>query len=103
MERLTEWTGEEWIPRQERLNGKLVGHKDCMKRLAAYEDTGHEPEQIREFEKLYLEKCQEMNDLRKRIEQLKHTEVRKFECRLPDGRICHFSDFIEFLERGEVE
>lgn len=48
MDRLTEWTGCEWIPVQERQNGKLIGHRDCMERLAAYEDTGLEPEEIRE-------------------------------------------------------
>ena len=44
MKRLTEWTGDEWIPVQERQNGKIIGHKDCMRRLAAYENTGLEPE-----------------------------------------------------------
>ncbi len=42
----------------------------------------------------------ELQQFRERIEQLKHTEVRKFECKLPDGRICHFTDFIGFLEKG---
>ena len=46
MKRLTEWTGEEWIPVQERQNGKIIGHKDCMRRLAAYENTGLEPEEV---------------------------------------------------------
>ena len=46
MERLTEWTGYEWIPHQERLNGKVVGHRDCMNLLAAYENTGLTPEEI---------------------------------------------------------
>lgn len=45
---------------------------------------------------------QELQQYRERIGQLKRTEVRRFECMLPDGRICHFSDFIEFLEKGEV-
>lgn len=35
--------------------------------LAAYEDTGYTPEQIREFDALYLEKCQEVNELRKQM------------------------------------
>lgn len=46
MERLTEWTGYEWIPRQERLKGKIVGHRQCMERLAAYENTELLPEEI---------------------------------------------------------
>lgn len=40
MERLTEWTGEEWIARQKRLNGKIIGNKTCLAKQAAYEDTG---------------------------------------------------------------
>lgn len=46
---------------------------------------------------------QELQRYRMRIEQLKQIEVRQFECKLPDGRICHFSYFIEFLEKGQVE
>ena len=46
MQRLTEWTGEEWIPVQERVNGKIIGNKTCLKKLAAYENTGMEPEEI---------------------------------------------------------
>jgi len=46
MQRLTEWTGEEWIPVQERVNGKIIGNKTCLKKLAAYEDIGLEPEEV---------------------------------------------------------
>lgn len=46
MERLTEWTGEEWIPRQEKLNGKYIGHKACMKKLAEYEATDLTPDEV---------------------------------------------------------
>lgn len=53
MKRLTEWTGEEWIPVQERKNGKIIGYKDCMRRLAAYENTCLEPEEIILFKKDY--------------------------------------------------
>ena len=38
MQRLTEWTGEEWIPVQKRVHGKIIGNKTCLKKLAAYED-----------------------------------------------------------------
>ena len=48
MNRLTEWTGERWIARQEKLNGKRIGDKDIYARLAAYENTGLEPEHIDE-------------------------------------------------------
>lgn len=46
---------------------------------------------------------QELGQYRERIEQLKHAEVIIFRCKLPDGRICNFTDFIKFLEKGEVE
>lgn len=46
MERLAEWTGEEWIPRQEKLNGKYIGHKACMKKLAEYEATDLSPDEV---------------------------------------------------------
>lgn len=74
MERLTEWTGEEWVPRQGRLNGKIVGNKDCMKRLAAYEDAGYTPEQVRNFDEMYLKKCREVNALRERMRWIPVTE-----------------------------
>lgn len=35
-------------------------------KLMEYEDTGYTPEQIQEFDTLYLEKCQEVNELRER-------------------------------------
>lgn len=46
MDRLVEWTGEEWIPRQEKLNGKYVGHKACMKKLAEYEAIDLTPDEV---------------------------------------------------------
>ena len=36
--------------------------------LAAYEETGLTPDQIRQMDKLYVEKCQEVNELKKRID-----------------------------------
>lgn len=37
-------------------------------KLMKYEDTGYTPEQIREFDALYLEKCHEVNELRKQTQ-----------------------------------
>ncbi len=48
-------------------------------KLKEYEDTGCTPEQIREFDALYLEKCQEVNELRKRMQWIPATE------RLPEN------------------
>lgn len=46
MQRLAEWTGEQWIPVQKKINGNYMGYNACMERLAAYENTGLEPEEI---------------------------------------------------------
>jgi len=56
MQRLTEWTGEEWIAVQERVNGKIIGNKTCLKKLAAYENTGLEPEEIKLLKRSYEKK-----------------------------------------------
>lgn len=56
MERLT----------HERNNGIKTGYwspekkEELVQHLAAYEDTGLDPEQIRELDKLYAEKCKEL-------------------------------------------
>lgn len=49
MDRLTEFTGERWIARQERLNGKTIGDKDIYEKLADYEDTGLTPAEALEL------------------------------------------------------
>jgi len=65
-------------------------------------DVGREKTDRAQFFKTAISAMQELQNYRTRIEQLKHAEVWQFACKLPDGRICHFSDFIEFLEKGEV-
>lgn len=70
MERLTEWTGYAWIPVQERQNGKLIGHKDCMERLAAYEDTGLTPEQMRQIDGQFREQARELMKYRSKENQV---------------------------------
>lgn len=37
----------------------------CFERLAEYEEIGLTPEQIREIDKLYAEKCKEVAELKK--------------------------------------
>ena len=62
MERLT----------HKRANGIKEGHwspnkkQELVDALAAYEDTGLTPEQIREIDRLYAEKCREVAELRQR-------------------------------------
>ena len=58
MERLTEWIGEEWIARQERINGKYPTDRDVYNKLAEYEDFEEQrrliklPCKVKEFENL---------------------------------------------------
>lgn len=62
MERLT----------HERVNGIKTGYwssskkQDLVDRLSEYEDTGLTPEQIRQIDDLYAEKCREVAELRER-------------------------------------
>ena len=56
----------------ERVNGIKTGYwssskkQDLVDRLSEYEDTGLTPEQIRQIDDLYAEKCREVAELRKR-------------------------------------
>ena len=40
-------------------------------------------------------------DKGKVIDQLNRCRVYQFQGMLPDGRVCHFSDIIEIVEKGE--
>ncbi len=57
----------------ERMNGIKAGYwsaskkEELVQRLAKYEDTGLTPEQITQLDKIYLEKCQEVNELRAQL------------------------------------
>lgn len=42
-------------------------------------------------------------DKEKVIEQLHRCRVYQFQGTLPDGRVCHFSDVIEIVEKGGIE
>ena len=42
-------------------------------------------------------------DKEKVIEELKRCRVYQFQGVLPDGRVCHFSDAIEIVEKGGIE
>lgn len=83
---------------------------DIQKAIDALHPEGLEftgkPRRLGEFFEdmtVAISAMQELQQYRERIEQLKHTEVIQFRCKLPDGRICHFSDLIDYLEKGEVK
>ena len=112
MDRLAEWTGEEWIARQERLNGKIVGNSMCMKRLAEYEDIGLTPEQLTEIDKLYSEKCREVAELRKQLSEKttaydvdKAIEKLESKARGEWGypSVMEFEDVINIVKAGGVD
>lgn len=49
MDRLVEWTGYEWIARQERLKGKIITDRDIYSKLAEYESIGMTADEIKYF------------------------------------------------------
>lgn len=92
MKRLTrrsEGTNHAYFPNCfEECNGmcaKCDHETDYCETLAAYEDTDLTPDQIREMDKLYLEKCEEVNRLKAELaaERQKHRWI-PVEERLPD-------------------
>lgn len=42
-------------------------------------------------------------DKEKVIEQLNRCRIYQFQGMLPDGRVCHFSDVIEIVEKGGID
>ena len=42
-------------------------------------------------------------DKEKVIDQINRCRVYQFQGMLPDGRVCHFSDVVEIVEKGGVE
>ena len=79
MERLTAWDrGHAYYKKcfEEPCLGGGCEIEDCKLKidicgnLARYEDLGVTPDQIREIDKLYLEKCEEVNGLKKEMVKL---------------------------------
>lgn len=74
MDRLTERderTGNAYFPNCfegcDGVCGKCNHETDFCERLAAYEDTGYEPEQISQFSEWYRQKCEELAELQKEV------------------------------------
>lgn len=55
----------------------------ALYKLLKYEDTGLEPDQIREMDEFYLEKCREVNDLKEKAKSANAGWI-PVEIRLPD-------------------
>jgi len=106
MNRLTIQYNEEWVPRESCTIDRHGGADDCeicgeicekqevsckechiqkcFERLAAYEDTGLEPNQIIEMDKLYLKKCEEVNKLLAELQERKEGNWISVKDRLPE-------------------
>ena len=52
---------------------------------------------------IILEEVKTAFDKGRVIEQLRRCRVYQFQGTLPDGRVCHFSDVIEIVEKGGIE
>ena len=97
MERLTEWNGEQtrhaYYPRcfEEPCYGSGCKIKDCpfetavCDRLAAYEDTGREPEEVTALEKLFDYALKESKTLMEQLALLHH--IRELAEADKDGRV----------------
>lgn len=71
MKRLTTWIDDDEpfaIMRQNDLN---IGHKTCINKLAAYEDTGLEPEEIKSNEQIIADLTKAVCAKDKKIKKLK--------------------------------
>lgn len=89
-----------------RANGIKEGHwspnkkQELVDALAAYEDTGLTPEQIREIDRLYTEKCRKVAELQQRDNPVKvkpiginHSEGRRVGvCPKCDVIVCDYTD-----------
>ena len=59
-------------------------YKDMLiESIGAYEDIGLTPEQLREVDMLYAEKCKEVAELKKELAQMK--ELPKLPCKVGDS------------------
>ncbi|HHT96346.1 MAG TPA: hypothetical protein GXZ90_00400 [Clostridiales bacterium] len=84
MERLTEWTGESWIGRQERINGKHVTDRDIYTKLAEYEDLRMTPNEIKSFLRDFgISLAIENRKLNKRFKSVKIRMVNQFDGSCP--------------------
>lgn len=83
--------------------GCITGYSDyCLRivwKLAEYENIGLEPYQLRELDKIYLEKCEEANRLNKELAEYKKAEEQGMLLRLP----CKVGDTVYAIEVNEEE
>lgn len=92
MNRLTEWTGYEWIAKQERVDGKYITDRNIYNKLAEYEDTGLEPEDILSNIKTL---SSELNNGFEELKKYQRLEEHGLLIKLP----CKVKSFVNILNR----
>ena len=68
-------------------------------KLEKYEDTGTTPEQIREIDRLYAEKCKELAERQKKLEEYEDLEEQGKLLKLP----CAVGDTVYRINKGKKE
>ena len=86
------------------MSDDLISRKAFMEYLGLEDTEENREENVGEIVTLEdFDRQATAFDKEKVIEQLDGCRVYQFQGMLPDGRVCHFSDVIEIVERGGVE
>ena len=87
-----------------KMSDDLISRKAFMEYLGLEDTEENREENVGEIVTLEdFDRQATAFDKEKVIEQLDGCRVYQFQGMLPDGRVCHFSDVIEIVERGGVE
>ena len=80
----------------------LISRKALLKALETGKDKVYEGKTILEVMQETVKEQPTAFDKEKVIEQLNRCRVYQFQGMLPDGRVCHFSDVVEIVEKGGI-
>lgn len=80
------------------MNNDLISRKSLIENLNKFA-----PEHYSALVNDLIAKEPTAFDKERVIEQLHRCRVYQFQGTLPDGRVCHFSDVIEIVEKGGIE
>ena len=86
------------------MSDDLISRKAFMEYLGLEDTEENREENVGEIVTLEdFDRQATAFDKEKVIEQLHRCRVYQFQGTLPDGRVCHFSDVIEIVEKGGIE